>query len=462
MNRLRRCWRVIAEPTLVRRLMVAQVLLMLVMWGGVIAVIIHSGGDSSSYLNADKTFDAVISVADNLASQPARQQQSLTVMDGALREEFDTGNLEKLGPMLLVWQSGRLVYHSRGAPPALLSHDADGMETLYIDGDRWRVRTIRAKGSETRVMVAVPLGVWNLFVSINSRGYFLLPLLISLPLLPLPAWWSIRVAMRPWRQVAQEVAARGPQDLTPLPVKPPHRELAAMVDSINALLLRVSQSALRERTFIANAAHELRTPLAAMRVNAEALQERGHDPVQRELLNGILSSVSRAGRLVGQLLQLMRSDVNGGEPHIRLELDTLLQDRLAWLAALASLSNVELELTAAQPVCIMGQQESLVSLIDNLVENAIKYSPARGVVRVSLTHDAQQAILMVDDQGPGIVPELRTRVFDRFFRAPQQTKGGSGLGLAIAAAVAANHDGHIVLDDAQGGGLLVRVCLPLT
>jgi two-component system sensor histidine kinase QseC len=198
-----------------------------------------------------------------------------------------------------------------------------------------------------------------------------------------------------------------------------------------------------------------------MRVNAEALQGHDNGPVQRELLNGILSSGNRAGRLVGQLLQLMRSDATGSEPHVRLALDALLQDRLAALSGLASRNSVELELAAAEPICIMGQRESLVSLVDNLVENAIKYSPPHGVVRGSLSSDAGQALLTVEDQGPGVAPELRTRVFDRFFRDPQQAKSGSGLGLAIAASAAASHGGRIELSNAQGGGLLARVYLPL-
>jgi two-component system, OmpR family, sensor histidine kinase QseC len=260
--------------------------------------------------------------------------------------------------------------------------------------------------------------------------------------------------------VAQEVAARGPHDLTPLANKLPHQELAAMVDSINALLLRVSRSTQRERSFIADAAHELRTPLAAMRVNAEALQAHDCGPVQRALLNGILSSGNRAARLAGQLLQLMRSDAVACEPHAPLALDTLVQDRLASLSGLASHHGVDLELVAAEPVHVMGQRGSLVSLLDNLVDNAIKYSPPNGVVRVGLSRGADGVLLTVEDQGPGIAPELRTRVFDRFFRDPHQTQSGSGLGLAIAASVATNHGGRIELGDAEGGGLLVRVSLP--
>ena len=461
MTLLRRCWRMAAEPTLVRRLMWAQMSLLLLMWGVVVAVIVRNGGDSSWYLNSLKTYDALISVADSLAGQPEPQRRSLGLMDAALREEFDRGNIAEIGPLVLVWQRGRLVYHTAGAPTGLRGDETVDMETLYIKGQRWRARTLRSVESGTRVMIVAPVDRLNVFVTLNSRGYFLLPLLISLPLLPLPAWLSIKLALRPWSRVAQEVAARGPQDLRPLTVKPPHRELAAMVDSINALMLRVHQSAMRERSFIADAAHELRTPLAAMRVNAEALQGQEQGPVRRELLNGILSSGNRAGRLVGQLLQLMRSDATTGGPPAAIALDALVQDRLAALSGLASRAGVELELASAERIIIQGQRESLESLIDNLVDNAIKYSPQQGMVRVALSSSLGWALLTVEDDGPGIAPELRERVFDRFFRDPHQTKSGSGLGLAIAASVAASHGGRIELGDAPGGGLRAQVKLPL-
>jgi len=458
---LRRCWRRVAQPSLVRRLILAQVSLVLLLWGGVIGYILYCDGDSPPALNALKSIDAVLRLSEDLADQPVLQRRALTLMDAAIREEFERNDLANIGPLLLVWQRGRLVYRTDGAPASLPARTTDGLETLYVGGERFRARTVGSASSDTRVMVATPVGRFGLFLELNSRGYVLMPLLISLPLLPLPAWLSIRLALRPWRRVVREVAARGPADLTPLSERPPHGELIAMVDSINALLQRVNRSAQRERSFIADAAHELRTPLAAMRINAEALQGQADSPVQHELLNGILSSASRAGRLVGQLLQLMRSDATGSEPPAPLALDVLLQDRLAALSGLAARGGVELELSAAGAVTIMGQRESLVSLVDNLVENAIKYSPPRGVVKVGLACADGQAVLRIEDQGPGIAPALRSRVFDRFFRDPQQTQSGSGLGLAIAASVAASHGGRIELDDAEGGGLLVRVRLPL-
>ncbi|MGK5057225.1 sensor histidine kinase [Janthinobacterium sp. LB2P49] len=456
-----RFWAMLRRPTLVRRLMMAQMLMLTVLWSLAVAYVLLEGTSEANTVSRG-VLHAIISVADNLAEQPQRQEQSLRAIDEALREEFEMGQVPELAPRILVWREGQLVYKSPAAPSGIRSAGPEQMEVVYIKGQAWRSRSL-VEGA-TRVTVLEVGGAWQFFVTINSRGYYLLPLLISLPFLLVPAWLSIRLAMRPWRKVAQEVAARGPQDLRPLAFKPPHGELAALVDNINALLQRVDASAARERSFIADATHELRTPLAAMRVNVEALQGQAHDARQQELLDGILNSGNRAARLVGQLLQLTRSEVQagGGELPRRQALDTLLQDRLAALSGLAQAGDIELELQASVSLSVPGQRESLVSLIDNLVENAIKYSPRGSSVTVSLHAERGQAVLHVADQGPGIAPALYERVFDRFFRAPQQAQPGSGLGLSIVASVVRQHGGTIQLHSGNGGlGLLVEVRLPL-
>lgn len=425
------------------------------------AFLMIDGADTAGVLNGMPIYHALISVADNLDGAPAQQQQSLRAVERTVRADFETGLMPELAPHFQVWQHGRLVYRTEGNLPVIPGSGPDGIETIYIKGERWRMRTYTSTQSDTRIAMLAPSEVWHFFLTMNSRGFYLMPLLISLPFLLAPAWLSIRLALRPWSRVAQEVAERGPHDLTPLSFKPPHLELATMIDNINALLARVAQSAQRERSFIADAAHELRTPLAAMRVNVEALQAQTGEPRQRELLAGIRNSESRATRLVGQLLLLMRSDATDSGAQQAIALDALLQDRLAALSGLAGPRGIELELVAERSVTVLGQRESLISLIDNLVDNAIKYSPSHGLVTVALALAAGSAVLKVSDQGPGVAPALRERVFDRFFRDPQQTQSGSGLGLSIARSVVEQHGGAITLDAAPGGGLLVCVTLPL-
>jgi len=294
-------------------------------------------------------------------------------------------------------------------------------------------------------------------------GLVIVPIIISAMLLVIPAWLAMQVALRPWRRVNDEIAARGPVDLTPLAFEPEQQELRPLVHAVNALLTRVRDGVQRERQFTADAAHELRTPLSAMRVHVEALQGRVTDPHSSELLNGIVQSGDRAARLVGQLLQLMRSDaVDAAIVSQPVALDRLVQERLAAACALARPRGIELQLDAPEPVSVWGDIESLTSMIDNLVENAIKYSPSPAIVLVEVERRVDRALMIVTDQGPGIEPAQRPRVFDRFYRAPGQTQPGSGLGLAIVKATVERHRGTVSLAaGAAGQGLRVVVELPL-
>jgi two-component system sensor histidine kinase QseC len=268
------------------------------------------------------------------------------------------------------------------------------------------------------------------------------------------------LALNPFRRVAEEVAAKGPDDLAPLTFRPKHRELLQMGKSVDGLLGRIREGVDRERRFIADAAHELRTPLAAMRINVEALRQRPHDSADEVLLDGLMHSGDRATRLVSQLLSLMRSDaapVAASQQPLRL--DELAQERLAVLGGIARQRNIELELDAPAAVTISGERQGLITLIDNLVENAIKYSPPGSSVLMRVAADAAGAAqLSVEDAGPGIPPELRERVFERFYRAPDQSQSGSGLGLAIVRAVAGMHHATISLSAPDGHtGLRVGV-----
>jgi len=295
-------------------------------------------------------------------------------------------------------------------------------------------------------------------------GLVIVPIVISAMLLVIPAWVAARVVLQPWRKLNEEIAARGPNDLAPISFAPRQQELRPLVRSVNALLERVREGAQRERRFIADAAHELRTPLSAMQVNVEALQHRVTDAASGELLDGMVQSGDRATRLLGQLLRLMRTDAVEDTPAWRpVRLDHLAAECLATLSPLARPRQIELRLDAARPVMVTGDLESLTSMIDNAVENAIKYSPSNGTVSVCVESSGDRAVLSVMDEGPGIAPALHARVFERFYRNPGQTQSGSGLGLAIVKAAAERHRGTVSLAAAQAGqGLRVTIALPLT
>jgi two-component system sensor histidine kinase QseC len=444
---------------LTRRLLVAQMALLAIVWSLAVAILVHEGARDEGELRTDQLYDALLYVTAALDGQPERQRQALALADRAMRQNGGKEDPPALGVFTVVRAHGRVVHATPGAPLDIAGVQDRAVERHIAGGKEWAVRTLRDRAAGVEVS-RMKLGHdMDLFLSFNAGGFYLLPLLVSLPFLVLPAWLSIRLALRPWRRAADEIAARGPHDLSPI-APPPQREAMAVIDSVNALMRRVEDSAARERRFIADAAHELRTPLAALRVNAEALQRQGAAAAQHELLAGIVRASGRATRLVGQLLLLMRSDAAGAEAARPIALDALVQDRLAALAHVADVRGVELALEAGEGLIVRGQEGALVSLVDNVIDNAIKYSPPGGTVNVTLTRTGGMAQLCVSDSGPGVPEALRERVFERFFRAPDQVQQGSGLGLAIARTAAAAHGGDIAIRAAPDGGCLICARLP--
>lgn len=460
---LRWLWLGISRSSLARRLLLAQAGVLALLWTLLVGLLIHESQLSKDLQNAELIQLALIEVTESLAEQPQRRQQALQAMHRAIRGAAG-GEASGMSAALVVWQHGQLVFRSDALAPLPQVPQLGQIESLSgQDGRRWQARTLQSPRSDTRVSLLMPDRL-ELAVTVFDRGFYLLPLVVCLPFLLLPAWLSVRLALRPWRRLDEEIAARGPSELRPLRFQPRHQELRPLVQAIDSLLQRLRDSAARERSLIADAAHELRTPLAAMRVNVEALRLHSADPDQRELMDSLLRSNERASRLVGQLLQLMRSDAAAAAQELRqmLDLEALLQDRLALLEPLAERRQIELELSSSGPLRLLVERDTLVSMIDNLVDNAIKYGPSGGRVRVALARQGDSALLSVEDQGPGIPAALHARVFDRFFRGAHATQNGSGLGLAIVKSAVDSHGGQIELAVAAAGqGLRVSIQLPL-
>ncbi|GLX54727.1 two-component sensor histidine kinase [Pectobacterium carotovorum subsp. carotovorum] len=457
---MRNFWRYLRIPTLVRRIMIAQMLLLTLLWCIFLTYILWDNLRSPPMLSGNKTYETILTVVDRMGDRPQDLTDVLETFSKALREGYGGGEDPKMSISLIVRKNKEIIYSSDGAPVGVENTGYGMIQNIQSNGRTWTSRTLKSRRSDTEVTLLTPAGGWNFFIYLNSRGYYILPLLVCIPFLLFPAWLSIRIAMRPWNKVANEVSLRTPEDISPLKAVPKHKELRQIVDAINIFLARVRESTERERTFIADAAHELRTPLAAMRVNVEALQSDVSNCSQQELLAGIIRSNSRAARLVNQLLLLMHSEARIDTVMEPVPLTTLIQERMAELAPLAAESRIELEFYSHDEVWITGVRERLMSLIDNLIENAVKYSPEGGRVEVEVRSLEKSIQLRISDAGPGIMVELRERVFDRFFRDPNQIQSGSGLGLAIVKAVAQQHNSSVLLSTSAEGGLMVIVDIP--
>jgi two-component system OmpR family sensor kinase len=282
-------------------------------------------------------------------------------------------------------------------------------------------------------------------------GFVFTPLLMSLPLLVLCAWLLVRLGLRPLNSISAAIEQRSSSDLAPLPASR-YLELAPLVGAINALMARLTERIVREQEFLTDAAHELKTPLAIIQINAHRLigQDAGGVPEPRMLqaAAGLREGIARASHTVHQLLAFERAlREPDAPPAAPIELATLVRERLALAATLALQREVEVEFELDAPCALAVHRESATALLDNVIGNAVKYSPDGARVLVRLAARAGAVHLSVSDQGAGIAPALRRKVFERFYRIPGQDTPGSGLGLAIAERAAERNGATITLED---------------
>ncbi len=437
-------------------MLVAQALVVSLMLAAVASTIAITSTDDSDYLRDEGRYRAIMQAVENLAAD-RHPYEVLSAIDRAF---VSLPPLVADGPIaegFIVRRRGTLLYSSTRIPDGISNSAPDTVQAITIaDGATYHALTRQSERSDLEVTYVVRYHRMFWLIMLYELG--VVPLLVFLPLLVLAGWLSVHLAFRPWRRISREIAQRNFSHLAPLPLSPRHRELRPMLKAVNALLARMAATFERERSFIADAAHELRTPLAALRVNIEAMDSCRQGPRRDDLMQNLLLGMHRIQRLVDQLLKLMRSEshVNG---HVTQPIDVheLLQERLAMLDALASVSQVDLILDGEGNQVIDGERESLVSMFDNLIENAIKYSPAGGAIAVTVADDAGEVCIRIVDQGPGIADEVRERVFDRFFRAPDQSQTGSGLGLSIVRSAVERHGGSIGLANALPHGLAVTL-----
>jgi len=359
-----------------------------------------------------------------------------------------------------LWAQGALIYNSAPALP----------EQLPVYG------SAAAQHASSWVTTVVRDGVTGLTIershevddewmfSLSALNVLMSSTIFSLPLLLLPALFIVGIGLRPLRRIATVIEQRDEFDLTALPDSQ-YRELSPLVTAINRLLGRLGQRIAREHAFITDAAHELKTPLAAIQLNADLILSRC-DASTRErtasAAEGLRFGVERASHMVHQLLAFERASTESNSiPLQMMELESFIRDRIAIMAPLAVAREIEIEFVAGSAPARPLHLESMAALFDNLLSNAIKYSPDSASIAVALTQHNGHQRLTITDQGPGIAAGLYQRVFERFYRLPGQLEAGSGLGLAIALAAANRNGASIALAAGPfGKGLCVTVDLP--
>jgi two-component system sensor histidine kinase QseC len=440
-----------ARRSIKRRLLIALLATILLSW---VATLLLSYRDARHEL--DELLDAHLA-------------QSASLLIAQVGHEADDIDDEHTPPVhrysrkvaFQIWKKGKqLLLHSAGAPNVTLSTKTEGFSDSEIDGKRWRVFSTWDDKHRFLVQVGERRETRDKLV-VTVAKHMLQPLLITLPLLGLLIWFSVARGLRPLQSLSRQVAARRPDNLAPLEVAIAPVEVVPLVEGLNQLFERVRVSLDSERRFTADAAHELRTPLAAIKTQAQVARAATAEAERRHALDNVLVGCDRAAHLVEQLLTLARLEPETLKRHEHCDLQALAATAVAELAPAAVDKDVDLQLTEGGVVHVRGEPALLAILLRNLIDNAIRYSPHHSVVRVMVASIVNGAELSVIDQGPGIPAEARALVWERFYRVLGSGEAGSGLGLSIVKRIAGLHGASVALSEGEAGhGLRVSVAFP--
>ena len=337
-----------------------------------------------------------------------------------------------------------------------------GLADVTVDGKTWRTFSVATR--ERVIQVAQPRQIRQRLAA-DAALRSVLPLLLLAPLMALAIWWLAALTLAPLRRVAAQVRERDEQSLKALPSAGLPDEVAPLVSALNALLQRLGQSLDTQRAFVSEAAHELRSPLTALKLQLQLLTRATDEAGRAQAVATLGTGIDRAGRLVEQLLALARSEPGAPATTMQaLDLSEVVRQAVADTVPFAQSRSTEFELFADAPVTINGDRSALAMLARNLADNAVRYSPRGSRVELRVNVADGVPTLQVDDAGPGIPPAERERVFDRFYRRSSHDlpselsdEQGTGLGLAIVRSVAARHRADVVLRDSPLGGLRVTV-----
>ncbi len=357
-----------------------------------------------------------------------------------------------------IWERGSLLrLHSANAPQSRLSPREEGFSTARIDGRSWRV--FSAWDARHRFLVQVgERDEARREIGAGIAASLLLPLAAALPLLGLFVWLTVRRALAPLARLGREVGARRAGDFAALSAQDAPSEVAPLVESLNALFERLDRLLETERRFTADAAHELRTPLAALKTQAQVARGASDDAMRVRALEGVVAGCDRATRLVDQLLTLARLEpAEAGRPAEPCDLAALARRVVAELAPAALARRIDIELAAPESAPVQGHGDLLEVLLRNLVDNAVRYSPEGTTIKVELG----AAGLSVTDEGPGVAAADRAKLGRRFYRILGSGQSGSGLGLSIVRRIAEIHGARLAFGEGPGGrGLRVSVEFP--
>ncbi len=461
-------------PSLTRRMVIGEVIAVVVfsllLVGNLLWEFIRQGeGELDKQLLYSAKATAMAARAE--ASTPLEMQIVLRGLETATREAIalikkDRGEDPKTAAYAtrITDLEGREIHVTPGYEQLPIDPQATKAYDFQYDGQRWRGLKYRAVEQNMVVHIAqsteyISTEMWTLI-----KTYIMWPLLWFLPLAYITSWLMVSRGLQPLRRLADSIARRNPNDLSPLAHTAMHTETKPLVQEINSLLFKLNTTLSRERNFLADAAHELRTPLAVIQAQVHVLRNARNEADKASASDELNIGIERAASLIQKLLLTAKVSVEHFAPRLEtVDLVSFVQERMAMLSVLAANKQIDMELQAPLQCFIQLDRETFVSAVDNVLDNAIRYTPANGQIQVSIESvGTGQVCVRVADSGVGIAPELHERVFERFFRITGTEQQGSGLGLAIVKKVLALHGGKVaLLPGLNQRGLAVELTMPL-
>jgi len=363
-----------------------------------------------------------------------------------------------------IWgRQGKLILHSHASPQVPISNGQIGLSTVWIKDHPWRVNTIYDAKNQISIMIGERSDFRNLVKNELTKNSILI-MLISYPLLGFLIWVIIDKGLATIKTMTKELTHRESTYLEPVDLKLVPTEIKPLIEELNKLLKRLHDAFEREKRFAADAAHELKTPLAALNTQTQVALHAKTPEEQKTALHKVLAGVERSTHVIQQLLTLSRTvpETTINTTFVKVNLKRQVSDVAALLAPEAIKKQINLSLDAPnQSVMIDGNPTAVSILIRNLVDNAIRYTPEDGEVTIQIKDNPHNVILSIIDTGPGIPEELRERVFQRFYRVLGSKAPGSGLGLSIIRQIANLHKAEILLLTPKSDkGLEVRIVFP--
>ena len=454
------------HPSLVRRIIGWQALMMGISWVILVGWLFHA---MTRFENGDldRRMNYFAEILAETASGASHNPDLLAQRLRAIEKTFVESVIETLdntagyqATFQVFDEHGLLLYRTGSAQDDPLTANIGLSLATRNNGEKWRMARVRSSDHSVTVIVGESeadrwASVWPMLQIIGAAQILILASSL------LVTWWATRRGVRPLAMLAARIARREAGDPTPITAPLVYLETVPMVRELNALLGRESRRLENERGFLADAAHELRTPLAAIGMQAHLVLNATDEAERRRFAHGLEAGLDRVAHLLAQLLTIARVDAPGARLPLKpTDAATLVRERLAQLSVAARTRSISLALECPDTLLATVNPSSFISMVDNLVDNAIRYTPSGGQVAVSFGLNENGLEFIVRDNGPGIAPEERERVFERFYRIPGTTAQGSGLGLSIVQRIAQAHHATVRFADGLSGvGIGVVVTL---